>query len=294
MTDGSTENYTSKVTWRLFGGASITSQGVATFPVAGQFFVSAQYSSAYSTLTVLVLPPGTFRLSGSVFESGLALGGATVKVTAGGGAGLSTLTDDYGYYSLFGVAGAIEVEVTKAGYVRIAKSITVTSNTQDLSFREVTQEAPVPSMSGSYTLTLTSADDCSSYRGAPPPLPAEDRTRSYSAVVTQTGPSLTVTLGGARFAKDDNIFIGRLEPNRLTFQIFSGYYDPDYTIIEQLDGGGRLTFSGSVETVPSTMGVQASMSGFIAKYDLNGAQVAGCSSNRHQFRLMPVGGRARR
>jgi hypothetical protein len=78
---------------------------------------------------VMVLPTGTFLLTGIVSDGDVPVGGATVTVTAGQGAGLSASTSVYdGSYLLYGVAGDVRVQVSKDGYATAIRTLTINSN----------------------------------------------------------------------------------------------------------------------------------------------------------------------
>lgn len=298
MSDGSSQNYTDQVTWRSANTkvASITSPGVLACLIAGESFVSVQAGKVFASTNLLVLPAGTFRLTGVVLESDLGVPDATVKVTAGVGTGLSTLTDSSGGYRFYGVAGAIDIDVSKAGYTTSSKSITVTDNNQGLRFPDFTQTAGVISMAGAYTLVVAAPDDCTSMPSATGPLPmlpAQEAKRTYSALIDQQGPSLTVRLSGATFERNWDFFIGRLEPNRLTFDLEPGYYD-NFGVRELLASGARLSISGGVTTIPSMSGVHATLDGYLYKFDSRFVGIAGCRSDHLLFELTPVASRARR
>ena len=70
---------------------SISATGQATGPSSGEADVTAQTNGPMARASVMVIPPGTFRLAGKVVESGLEVKDATVAVTSGIGTGLSTL-----------------------------------------------------------------------------------------------------------------------------------------------------------------------------------------------------------
>src|SRR5262245_47899931 len=120
---GTTDDYTTKVTWRSTNTAVLTvdAQGRATGRTGGEAQVIAQISSQSARANVTVIPPDTFRLTGTVTDSGVPVSQATVAVTSGTGSGLSTLTDFNGQYRLYGVAGAIDVTVTKSGYTSVVQ-----------------------------------------------------------------------------------------------------------------------------------------------------------------------------
>jgi hypothetical protein len=195
---------------------------------------------------VIVQAPNTFRLTGIVTESGLPVQDATVRVTAGTGADLSTMTDYVGQYKLYGVAGQVTLSVTKAGYVDLVKTTTVAQNGV-LDFPDAHQVS-IPSLAGAYTLTLTADPGCSNqYLSGIPPLANELRQpHDYAATVTQDGPVLRVMLSGADFVFT-NSFSGQVEPDGVQFRLGNlYYYNPSDGIGERLASGNFFVFLGFV------------------------------------------------
>ena len=64
----------------------------------------ASYRGVRGSSSVIVVPTGTYRLTGKVLESGLPVQGALVKITSGQGSGLSRSTGFAGDYQFYGVA----------------------------------------------------------------------------------------------------------------------------------------------------------------------------------------------
>ena len=258
--DGSTVDITAQAQWRSSNPSVLvlTSTGAATTRGMGESQITIQYFNVRAELDVLVLQPGTYRVAGTVTESGLPVPGATVDVIES--PGTTTLTDASGAYRLYGVAGDIHLRVTKAGYKSQSSSLTVTAN-QTLDFA-LEQVSPLPDVSGLYTLTL-SVDVCA----ATP----DERTRTYDALVTQTGPEVKVVLSGARFAvRGDrgNGFTGRMDPDGTVSFILTGwneyvYDDIYYNIVEILADEPRklLTISGGVRATVSPAGISGLLNG---------------------------------
>ena len=111
----------------IFNGALHFSAGLATGHDRGEAAVFASFGGRSSGKTVLVLPAGTFMLSGGVFDQGEPAPGVRIAVVAGPAAGLETVTDSGGY-RLYGVSGEVDVRATKPGYLDQTKRVTVTSN----------------------------------------------------------------------------------------------------------------------------------------------------------------------
>lgn len=291
LTDGTTRDLTATVTWRSSDGAvlAISSNGAATAGTAGQAVVAAESSGRRAGLEVLVLPPGTFRLTGTVSDAGLPVADATVDLLDGSRAKLSTRTDSSGVYRLFGVVGDIEVRVTKQGYAEQVNRLSVSDNA---SSDFVLRLTAVVDLVGSYQLTVTAASQCPS--GGTRSLPQDARVRTYAATVTQDGSVVTATLGSQTLIVGR--FTGRVEPSVVTFDLrgvdhsyYYGYYlgsPPD--LLDQLSSTSVLTISGHVTATSTSSAVSGTLDGVIgtlpAPLGSNTNLLAACNS-QHQFVL---------
>jgi hypothetical protein len=294
--DQSAQDYTNRVAWSAyFGGVlTISSTGLATGHSSGEAMVQASTAGFVASANVAVVPTGTYRLTGTVTESGLSVWGATVTVIAGTGAGLATNTDENGAYRLYGVAGNLQVQVTDNGYVPLTKSTRVTANAV-LDFPEFTQGIPQPAFSGTFLLTIQAGEVCAT-------IPPADRTRTYTAVVTQNGPGLHISLSGATFFLHNgygNYFTGRFQPAYLTFAFGSPYYyeleGPD--VVELVAPDRVLAIDGFVETTLTSGGIRAPLQGTLSEWQLVngqlGVSLASCHSESHGFILTPAAAPAR-
>lgn len=245
--DNTTQDLTTTAVWRSSRPnlATIAANGVATGVAVGDVFISANVNSRGSSREVIVTPDGTFRLIGRVVESESAttpIGGAQVEMI--GVPQVSATTDFDGRYRLYGVSASPQIRISKNGYVARNENLTVTDHqTQNFA---LSWAGPRPDVSGTYTLTITLADRCRSN------YPEETWSRTYTAVVVQNGPVLTVTLGGATFAVDrnnkGNRFGGRVEPGQVVFIL--SYYDYYYynvyaDLVEEINPTLYYIVSGS-------------------------------------------------
>jgi hypothetical protein len=304
MSDGATQDYTTKVTWYCAYPAvlSISSSGLATGQSPGDAQVQAILPGLIARADVLVVPAGTFRLIGTVTEAGLPVWDATVSVIAGQGTGASTVTLSDGTFRLYGVAGPIQVQVSKRGYLADVKTIAVTTN-DILDFPDFRQPDTAPTIAGSYTFTLQASNDCEAPFSLGPttyaPLPVGDRIRTYSAKLTQTGPRIHVALGGAAFFLHDgygDYFDGRFDPDGLFFALGSPYYyrltGPD--LVERLSSERVLAMDGWARGAMSAGGTfHAAFEGTLTEFPLLPSGLLGdfvnlCHSQNHQFTLTPV------
>ena len=153
QSDSSFRNVTNEANWRSGDESvlSISSTGVATGRDRGASSVQASLGAKTASKDdVIILPAGTYRLRGMVFESGShrALFGARVEVTSGTGQGLA-VTAIGGGYSLYGVAGDIEIRATADGYHELRKRILI-GNHENHSI-DFVPTGPRANVTGTYT-----------------------------------------------------------------------------------------------------------------------------------------------
>jgi hypothetical protein len=232
--DGTSEDLTGRVKWESSNPAvaTVSPTGLVTGVTLGECNLEVSYAGTYGQpADLLVVPPGTYRLTGQVTDAGLGstipVPDAHIEVVAGVGRGLSAVTDPGGGYALFGVAGNLGVRVTKDGYRTEDRQLVVKGSDQNLDIAMTPLEA-YQRVSGRYRLTIT-AGSCET---GGTPLPDQVKQRTYLAVVSQTGGLLHVALGDPGtgtfegFMPGANAFDGFLQPDRVTFQL-SGF-DPYY------------------------------------------------------------------
>jgi len=299
MSDGTTEDYTRKVTWTASPPTVLTitsDTGLATGQSVGEAAIRASTQSGSNRccttqITKTVLPPNTYRLTGNARESGLPVQGAAISVLSGVGAGLSTTTDNGGAYRLYGVAGDIQITFRKAGYDDIVKSFTAIQN-DVLDFPEAHQTGGTPSLAGAYTLTLTADPACAKVAQAGiGVLPDEFRLpRTYAATITQDGPSLTVTLTDPQIVKTKNQFTGRIDPDAVEFSIggASNYYGYLYYggIAEQVSATQAFEFGGSVRALRSGTTLAGALNGALETVTLPGySTTTQCVAPNNQLTL---------
>ena len=284
--DGSQEDVTNQASWSSGRPSVLTiaANGLATGRAVGETSITASFRGRTATRPdVVVTPAGTFRLSGVVRDAGEPVVQAQVTVVSGPAQGLSTITE--GSYRLYGVVGDSEIRVTKPGYDEATRRITVSSH-QVLDF-DLTLTNPRDDVAGTYTLTIAAAPECASR------LPAEVHSRSYQAVLTQDGARLTVKLAGAVFLKSAtrsaDQFSGRVEPQRVTFQINEGYtyYGFLYGFPDLLEEVTQsfLGISGLAVTTASPRGRSGLLDGIFSTYDGGYRQRQSCRSAAHRFEL---------
>jgi hypothetical protein len=289
--DGSTKDVTTTVHWLSSDTSilTISASGLASAIQAGEVLISAGLGSVFANQLILIVPAGTFKLSGLLSSDGAPINGALVQVTAGIGAGLSSSTES-GYYRLYGVAGTIQLTFTHPLFETITQTVTVNSNTVlDLNMVLI---KPLPNfdLEGTYTFRVTADPACpTAGDGA---LPAMVRERQYTAKISLGGglPSgLTVALSDANFdSASFNRFVGQLVPYGASFYVndpeyyYNGYRD----IAEALPDGHVYLPSGTINVSPSGKDFVGSLSGSIRVGTLPigrdvGTIVAQCTSTHH-------------
>jgi hypothetical protein len=298
LSNGTTADYTHKVAWTASPASVLTiarDTGQATGQSSGDATVQASPltigACCAARVMMTVLPANTYRLTGKVLESGLPVSGAAIAVISGIGAGLSTTTDDGGTYRLYGVAGAIQIKFSKAGYDDIVKPFTATQN-DVLDFPEAHQTAGIPSLAGSYTLTLTADPTCpTTPTSGIAALPDDFRQAlNYVASVTQDGPSVTVTLTDSTIVAG-NRFTGRITPDGMLFQI-GYYYYPNHTgltglITERVSATQEFEFGGQLLAQRSGSGIVGRLNGTLELVAVPYPIIAQCIAPNNAVTMTP-------
>ena len=291
ISDGSSRDVTTSASWRSPWVAFVVSApGLLTAQQNGTIDLSAVYAGLTSTREVIAVPEGTFRLTGTVTDVTAPAGpveSAQLKVTDGTGRGLFASTGPDGRYFLYGVAGDIELRVTKHRYRDHVQRVVVTDHqTLDV---DLPIAAPLPDVSGSWVLTITAADTCSTV------LPEEAMSRKYSAMIRQVGPDVRIELGGARFARvhgwtADGVDHATVWPDNLQFGL--GGCDPSYygcwlDVMEELAPSRFYLPTGFVVVSISSTVLSGRLEGEIGIYSRSAADdpfrgEVSCRSSRHQ------------
>ena len=118
--DGSSRDISTQVEWRSRNPTvlSISATGLATGHENGEGSLSVTLGGNHFAFTgeVIVVPAGTYRLSGDVLDEKFPLPSeAQVTVSAGSAAGLTT-TIRGGFFRLYGVVGDTEIRINTPGY----------------------------------------------------------------------------------------------------------------------------------------------------------------------------------
>jgi len=264
ISDGTTVDLTSASTWRSSDSAvlSIADNGEGAGVKAGEVVLAAEKDAKRASLQVLVLAPGTFRVSGTVTDSGIPVAGATIDLLDGSRAAMTTQTDAQGIYRLYGLSGPIELRVRAPGYPEQIHVLTVTDDGHsDFAL------GPSAVLSGSYDLTIT-ADSAACPQSARNALPADLRTRTYQATIAQAGPQLSVKLNGTSLTAGS--FSGTVNGGVATFDIhgitssfyyYYLYFDRSLDLVEQLSPSGFLVISGKATATVAPGGLSGTLQG---------------------------------
>ena len=308
--DGSSKDVTSTVAWRSSDATILTidTAGLATGHQSGQAIVTAALPSTSTTQRMVVIPAGTFTLTGRVSWASMALVGASVQVTAGIGAGLATVTDALGSYQLYGVAGPIALTVSEAAYGPIQQTPTITADTT-LDF-QLQPAAPLPPFTGTYALQISADPACAT--AGPLALPAAARIRRYTATVIDGSTGVRATANGANFLPQTdasyndplrNLIAGYVTPAGVSMDVnLTDYYygivfpPPDFA--EVLPDGTIFCPSGSITLTPNGPDYAGTLNGTLyVRSQPSGTAVGECTSTHHGIaftRLSSTAGAGRR
>lgn len=253
---------------------------------------------------VLVLPEGTFRLSGALIEvdsGGRRIQDVEVRLSSEAGH-LRTQTSVVGIYNFYGVRGVTRLTVVSDYHERLQHDLVVDDDkVLDFQIRPVILRADEAA-----SLVISAAAECpTSADGA---LPEAARQRRYAAMLTTAKDDrVFVRLTGGHFATfplegggtGGNGFVGQRSGSGYFFGIRGFHNDfesvsyPD--ILEQLSESQFLTFEGAT-TISGGSRLHGRLEGTIAVYgaDLRPGPggwwqpreaTARCTSANHEFTL---------
>jgi hypothetical protein len=178
------------------------------------------YQNRGASLLVLSLPSGTGILTGSVKEATFPIAGARIEVVGGPFAGMSTISDGFGSYRLYGLVGDLQIRVSSAGYVTQTVPVNVAPSTtprrdQILSFN-LLPSGRVSSLAGVYQATLRAAGTVAQFH-------RRRRGEELHRHNQPRGSALSVELSGAEFGTFSpgvagNRFEGRAKPDSVEFR----------------------------------------------------------------------------
>ena len=236
--DGSERDVTADARWSSTQPEIATVDGgVITGQALGRTVIRTTYMTRSASLAMVIKPAGTFILQGTITEPGPVVVGTAIVAVLSGPSQRQVTADSSGFYELIGVTGMLTLRVSKPGYRDETATVTVTRDQSlDVQIRPVAAPA---SVAGVYGVTLTVS--C-------PPVPDDQRTRTYTATIAQENARLTVLLSDANFVADrsgtKNSLKGTVFGRTVTFNWGSGddyyyyYYDP--TQVEETLPGGQI------------------------------------------------------
>jgi hypothetical protein len=263
FSDGSTADVTSSGTWQTdqSGVLKVTAAGLATGGTVGDARVTALYQTARTSKDILVVPPGTFQVTGRVLDQGTPLANATVTATSSGTTVASAETTSAGTFSLLGVGGAVTVQVSSFGYVTQVQSITVSANTTlpDITLPEA---APSADLSGAWTVVFAAEPTCASQ------LPSDAAQRTYTMNITEQGTHFTATLQTPTTKTAAALVAnGRVIGSAFSFDLPEAYYTFQGDLMEQISPGRWVLLLGIVTGTATGSTFAASWSGSLFYYE---------------------------
>ena len=283
LSDGTTQDVTSGAAWSSTNTSVATvSNGLVSGHRNGEVTVTGAYTPPgqpilLRTTQLVITPEGTFRILGRVIESGYgqSLAGARVDAKPARGASLSATTLSDGRFAFYGLSGSIEIRVNKTGYAGHFMEMVLTDHRSvDVSLVPV---APIPSVEGSYTLTITTSGTCRDK------LPEPLRVRTYTAQVLQAERAVIVQLSNV----SKGWFRGFTGPGLVSFELYGDpyYYFGGPEVMELIDGN-QLVLEGTVEATPDGERLSGRMNGTISLRQNRNTWLASCWAQDHGFEMV--------
>ena len=247
-----------------------------------------------------VPPNNRTSISGNVSDTAFRpLAGARIEVVDGPQAGLATVADASGSFTLVGdLDGNTQLRASKDGHVAVtttpAASCPPCNPPRYISF-SLELVAPSVNIGGNYSLTFTADPACTA-------IPSELRTRAYAATVTPTSyrpeTSFEVTLANGTFLEHyKSLWIG-VAGNYVASWLGDAHGQPG--VVERVAPNAYLAIEGSASgsAAADASTISMTLAGFI-EYREQGSEmgtdyacrnvpvgpVARCSSNNHQVLL---------
>ena len=268
------------------GVLSVNSLGQATGGFTGEAILTLEVtpygagSGRRITREIVVLPDGTFRVTGIILDAAekTPISGARVQVA---GSPVVAIAGADGRYRIYGVPADGELIVTADGFETQNRPVHLTGHsTMDF---QLSFNGPIPQLAGNYTMAVDVMDSCSGGLPLQPSL----RNRSYEAVISQSGPAVEVTLTEPRFKLNGdglgNRFSGQVTGAGVTFRLvyFDYYYTTQYpNVAEQLSDGTVLVIDGIARVTVTAAGMSGPLSGGMSQwasgFPTNWSWMGGC------------------
>jgi hypothetical protein len=191
LADGSTADLTTAASWkssRISVLQPTAKPGEMQAGTSGDVVVTATVGGVTAEAAVLVIEPGTFKLSGVVKDIATRQGLSGVRVRMMP-AQRDVHTDLAGRYTQYDAVGTVQLTASAAGFITQTESVEVRGPSQyDLELRP---EVTPAQFSGNWTLTVSASPSC---RDRLPPV-ARDRT--YNTTVNQQSARVTIRVTDA-------------------------------------------------------------------------------------------------
>ena len=290
--NGSSEDVTSTAMWCCDQNTlQLQAAGRFVGRSSGEAFVSARHhNNMRGSRQVIVLPDGTFRVTGRVYEPGTTtpVPQARISVSDGAGGNLSTDTDFSGNFRLYGVPRSAEIVASHAGYETQTRQMEFSEHS------EITLELPLAGPRLEFAGTFTATFD---WRACTSRVRPEDVRRVYTVVVSQSGSVLDLRFTEPSFAINSlsrgNIMQGRINAADITLYAEHGFWYSYYSgpasypfLVERLPDDARLVVSGTATLVPSGAGFAGEIKGLMEMYGRgfpSGAPIGHCTDAALSF-----------
>ena len=295
--DGSSKDVTAGALWspvysetwdpvsRAGFALSFTSPGVTAAGIRGERNLFALYEGTRGMLNVLVLEPGTFKLSGVVTDSsGGSLDDVTVEVLSGTGKGLKTTTNNIGQFGLYGVAGPVQLQTSADGFHAEKRDVVVTGNEGSEPFALFPVETPAD-ISGTWTMTVRSSPRCR------PGLPDIAQGRTYEVRLTQQGTTLQWKISSPTLEKNRDASSGfgnTVLGSRVRIEFPGDTDEGEYTspdLYDRLSPTELFGFTGSAEGTMTGSEIRLALNGSLLYWVERGGFVWYCRTTDHSITL---------
>jgi hypothetical protein len=267
--DGSSADVTATAKWNASRYAIVHPSGARPGEMQGEgrgeAVIEASAGGINAELPVFVLEEGTFKVAGAITDGVTREGleGVKVRIESGTGAGLTSLSDRFGKYALYGAAASSVVVASVNGFTSQAHAIVLDAATT-VDFALVPNPFDL-NLTGSWTLQISASPGCRDR------LPVIARDRQYDAAITQRSARVTITLLGPTISgiggpMGEFEALGTLDGDVLSFAISGDTGYGDYTSVDFSDQLGPTESMGIAASAQGTLTgseIRAAMSGDI-------------------------------
>ena len=251
FSDGARTDVTGSAQWTSNNSRYVTSLGQGRYRAValGEADVNVRYLTRFASREIVVVPDGTFRVTGRIFEDDgvTPVANAHIRVRDAAETGLSTNADASGFYRLYGVMSNVDFVVTRPGYLETERKHMTIDNHATVNI-SLPLAGPRANVEGSYTVTFDWSNCTNGFRD-------DLRRRVYSAAIKQSGAQIEVRFTEPAFlhnsANRGDLMTGRVDPNGMHLYADSGYYYYYYGaafspfLVELLPDNHRLAIWGT-------------------------------------------------